>query len=452
MSLAQFALGVRATCRRFETARSATANPASPFARKLRTSWSRSRWKPRSARILKRRQVARTPRQAGDWQALLAFHNDRSGREVVLALAIVVFSAVSPMQRAFAEIRVGAVTCLSGALSTFGVSSAQGARLATEEINAEGGVLGEPLTLLLEDNSSKPGETATIVRKFLSQDHVLAILGDLTSSATMEAAPLAQAAQVPLLTPSATNIAVTKIGDYIFRSCFIDSFTGQAMAQFALTRLAVSQAVILTDVKQDYSIGLSEAIQQYMDKHGGRVLRQISFSSGDTDFRAQLSVAKALRPTVIFLPAYYPEAGLVIRQARQLGLTMAFVGGEGWDSPALIEIAGKAANGCYYVNHFSAQNPSPIVQTFVRTYQEHYNESPDALAALWYDGTKLLAQAIQRAGAKDPRKIRDTLAATKSFPGVTGAISIDANRNAAKPAVVLGIENGETKMLEAINP
>ncbi len=450
--MTQFALGVRATCRRFETARSATANGMFFFARKLRTSLSYFWPRPRFAQIRRRRQVARTPRQAGHWRALPAFHNDRTSWKLVLRLCLVVFSSICPAQRAFAEIRVGAVTCLSGALSTFGVSSAQGARLAAEEINAKGGVLGEPLTLLLEDNSSRAGETATIVRKFLSQDHVLAILGDLTSSATMEAAPLAQAAQVPLLTPSATNIAVTRIGDYIFRSCFIDSFTGQAMARFALNRLAGNQAVILTDVKQDYSIGLSGAIQQYLDEHGGHVLKQISFSSGDTDFRAQLSVAKALRPTVVFLPAYYPEAGLVIRQARQLGLSMPFVGGEGWDSPTLLEIAGKAANGCYYVNHFSAQNPSPVVQAFVRTYQEHYHDRPDALAALWYDGTRLLAQAIQKAGAKDPRKIRDMLAATKSFPGVTGAISIDANRNAAKPAVVLGIENGETKMLEVINP
>jgi branched-chain amino acid transport system substrate-binding protein len=372
--------------------------------------------------------------------------------KLILSVALVFFSLVWGPQKTRAEIRIGAVSCLSGALSTFGVSSIQGARLAAEEINARGGVLGEPLALLVEDNGSKAGETATIVRKFLAQDRVVAILGDLTSSATMEAAPLAQAAKVPLLTPSATNIAITRIGPYIFRSCFTDPFTGQAMARFALDTLHAGQAVILNDVKQDYSIGLSEAIKSYFDGHAGKILREISFSSGDTDFRAQLTAAKVLRPAVVFLPAYYTESGLVIRQARQLGLKMPFVGGEGWDSPAFFEVAGKSADGCYYVNHFSPQDPSPIVQTFVRTYQQHYHTLPDALAALWYDGAKLLAQAVQTAGSQDPTKIRDALAQTKSFPGVTGAITIDENRNAAKPAVILGIENGEPKMVKAVTP
>jgi branched-chain amino acid transport system substrate-binding protein len=353
---------------------------------------------------------------------------------------------------ASAEIRVGAVSCLTGALSTFGVSSIQGARLAAEEINAQGGILGEQLTLVVEDNGSKAGEAATIVRKFLAQDRVVAILGDLTSSATMEAAPLAQAAKVPLLTPSATNLAITQIGNYIFRSCFTDPFTGRVMAKFALDTLGARQAVILTDVKQDYSMGLSEAIKKYFEEQRGKILRQLSFSSGDPDFRAQLSAAKASRPAVIFLPAYYTEAALVIRQARQLGLNMPFVGGEGWDSPTFLEVAGKAADGCFYINHFSAQDPSPAVQTFVGSYQRHFHVLPDALAALWYDGTKLLARAIQMAGAAEPTRIRDALAVIKSFPGVTGTISIDEARNAAKPAVVLGIEHGEVKMVNAVVP
>ena len=351
-----------------------------------------------------------------------------------------------------AATKIGAVTCLSGPLSTFGVSSVQGAKLAAEEINSSGGILGQPLELIVEDNQSKAGEAATAARKFISQDKVVAILGDLTSSSTMEIAPLAQAAKVPLLTPSATNLAITKVGDYVFRSCFIDPFTGQVMARFALDHLKAKRAVILTDVKQDYSVGLSDAIRKYFTQKGGQVLKEISYSSGDVDFRAQLTTAKSLRPDVIFLPGYYTEAGLILLQARQLGITNPFVGGEGWDSPALLQVAGKSADGDFYANHFSAADPDPTVQKFVQSYQAKYHSSPDALAALWYDGARILAQAIQQAGATDAAKVRDALAAIKDFPGVTGKISIDENRNAAKPAVILTIEHGELKLVDHVAP
>jgi branched-chain amino acid transport system substrate-binding protein len=337
--------------------------------------------------------------------------------------------------RAGAEVKVGAVSCLTGELSTFGVSSIQGARLAVDGLNGNGGVLGQKLELLVEDNGSKAGEAATIARKLLTQDHVVAILGDLTSSATMEAAPLAQAAGVPLLTPTATGEEITKIGDYIFRSCFLNSFSGQVMVRFALARFNATRAVVLTDVKQDYSVGLAAVIKAYFQGHGGKDLLELSFSSGDTDFRAQLTRARAFRPDVIFVPAYYPEAGLILRQARQLEIKSRFVGGEGWDSPTLLQVAGKSADGTYYVNHFSAANPKPDVQAFVHGYRQRYGTAPDAPAALWYDGARLVADAISRAGSTDPKKIRDALSATTNFPADTGSISMDANRNPSKPRV-----------------
>ena len=369
-----------------------------------------------------------------------------------LVAAIIFGSACLSATIANAATKIGAVTCLSGPLSTFGVSSVQGAKLAAEEINSSGGILGQPLELVVEDNQSKAGEAATAARKFISQDKVVAILGDLTSSSTMEIAPLAQAAKVPLLTPSATNVAITKIGDYVFRSCFIDPFTGQVMARFALDHLKAKRAIILTDVKQDYSVGLTDAIRKYFTQKGGQILKEISYSSGDVDFRAQLTTAKSLRPDVIFLPGYYTEAGLILLQARQLGITNPFVGGEGWDSPALLQVAGKSADGDFYANHFSAADPDPIVQKFVQSYQAKYHSTPDALAALWYDGARILAQAIQQAGTTDAAKVRDALAAIKDFPGVTGKISIDENRNAAKPAVILTIENGELKLVDHVAP
>jgi branched-chain amino acid transport system substrate-binding protein len=351
-----------------------------------------------------------------------------------------------------AGVRIGAVTCLTGALSTFGVSSVQGAKLAVEDINGSGGLLGEPIELIVEDNGSKAGEAATIARKFISQDKVAAILGDLTSSATMEVAPLAQAAKIPLLTPSATNVAITRIGTYIFRSCFIDPFTGKVMARFALDHLHATRAVLLTDVKQDYSVGVSDAIRNYLTENGGEIIASISYSSGDTDFRTQLTEVRGERPDVIFLPAYYTEAALILRQARQLGISAPFVGGEGWDSPALVQVAGRSADGNYYTNHFSAADPSERVKAFVERYRAKYHATPDALAALWYDGARLLFFAAKRAGSADPEKIRKALASTRDFEGVTGSISIDENRNASKPGVILTIQNGETKMVQQVRP
>jgi branched-chain amino acid transport system substrate-binding protein len=355
-------------------------------------------------------------------------------------------------QSSFGEIKIGAVSCLTGALSTFGVSSIQGAKMAVEEINAAGGTLGQPIQLIVEDNGSKAGETATILRKFISQDKVVAVLGGLTSSSTMEGAPLAQAAKIPLLTPSATNIAVTKIGNYIFRSCFIDPFTGQMMARFALDRLQAKQAILMTDVKQDYSVGLTDAIRLYFSQSGAKILSALSYSSGDTDFRTQLTAVRMAHPEVVFLPGYYTEAALILLQARQLGIRCPFVGGEGWDSPTLVQVAGKAADGNYYTDHFSAADPNPKVQKFVQTYRAKYATLPDALAALWYDGARLLTQAVQRAGSTDPEKVREALAATRDFDGVTGRISIDDNRNASKPGVILEIVNGEPKMVQQITP
>ena len=350
------------------------------------------------------------------------------------------------------KIKVGVVTCLSGGLSTFGVSSVQGATLAAAEINSAGGILNRPLELVIDDNQSKSGETARIVRKFLTQDRVVAILGDLTSSFTMEAAPLAQNAHIPLLTPTATNTAITPIGDFIFRSCFTDPFTGRMMARFALDHLTARRAVIMTDIKQDYSVGVAEALKQYFGANGGQLLEEVSFSSGDTDFRAQLTRLKADRPDVVFLPAYYPEVGLILRQARLLGVTVPFLGGEGWGSPALVQIAGKSADGSFYTDHFSADDTDPRVRQFVTNYENKYHSRPDALAALWYDGTRLMAESITRAGSDSPEKIRDALAQTKGFAGVTGNISLDDQRNATKPGVVLTIQAGTIKMVERVTP
>ena len=251
----------------------------------------------------------------------------------------------------------------------------------------------------------------------------------------------------PLALRQAVQVAVVEEG-----RCFLDEFQGRVIARYAANPLHGRKIAIMTDVKQDYSVGVSLELGSYYRQEGGQVLQEFSFASGDTDFRAQLSSLKSLQPDVVFVPAYYTEAALILRQARQLGIKAPFVGGEGWDSPSLVSVAGKSAEGSFYTNHFSPDDPEPLVQTFVRAYKTKYGAAPDALAALWYDGAGLLADAIRRAGSAEPSKIRDALAKTKNFPGVTGNISLDAERNASKPVVVVTITNGQVKMVQRVEP
>jgi branched-chain amino acid transport system substrate-binding protein len=349
-------------------------------------------------------------------------------------------------------VKIGEVNPITGAIGRYGTTCHQGIQLAIDQANSTGGVLGKKISLLTEDNQSQAGQTSTIVRKFVTQDKVVAIIGDLTSSATLEGGPIAQAAKIPMVTPLATNPKVTEIGDYIFRVCFIDEFQGRVMARFALENLKARKAAILTDTKQDYSVGLSEFFKETFVKGAGEVVRGQSYSSGDTDFRAQLTSLKAANPEVVFVPGYYPEVGIILKQARQLGLTVPFIGCEAWDSPTLLQVAGKAADGCYFSNQFSAGDPSSVVQEFDRIYREKFGNLPDNFAALGYDAAKVVLAAIKRADSTDPVAIREAIAQTKDFPGVSGNITIDALRNASKPVVILAIKNQEVQFFEKVNP
>jgi branched-chain amino acid transport system substrate-binding protein len=357
-----------------------------------------------------------------------------------------------PRAEAQDEIKIGEVNPISGAIGQYGTTCHQGIQLAIEQANQNGGVLGKKIQLLTEDNQSKAGETSTIVRKFVTQDKVAAIVGDLTSSATLEGGPIAQTAKIPMVTPLATNPKVTQIGDYIFRVCFIDEFQGRLMARFALQELKAKKAAILTDTKQDYSVGLSGFFSETFTDGSGIVVRQQSYSSGDTDFRAILTSVKASHPDVVFVPGYYPEVSIILKQARQLGIEVPFIGCEAWDSPTLLAVAGKSADGCYFSNQFSPDDPNSVVQEFGKTYQAKFSARPDNFAALGYDAARVVLDAIKRAGSTEPAAIRDALAQTKAFPGVSGNITMDSNRNASKPAVILAIKEGRIQYFEKINP
>ena len=350
------------------------------------------------------------------------------------------------------EIVIGEYGSLTGTTATFGISTRNGVDMAIAEINAAGGVLGRQVRVIVEDNQGRPEEAQTVVTKLITSDKVVAIIGEVASSRTLAAAPVAQQAGIPMITPSSTNPAVTDVGDYIFRVCFIDPFQGLVMAKFATASLGLTRVAVLRDIKNDYSVGLADVFIENFTQMGGTIVADESYSEGDTDFSAQLTSIRARNPEAIFLPGYYTEVGLVARQMKSLGLAVPLLGGDGWDSPSLIEIGGEALEGSYFSNHYSVEDPSPAIQKFVTDYRAKYGETPDALAGLGYDAAMLLFDAMKRAGTTEPAAVRDALAATKDYPGMTGTITLDANRNAVKPAVVLQIKDGKLVYVETINP
>ncbi len=349
-------------------------------------------------------------------------------------------------------IKVGEYGSLTGSEASFGQSTHKGIQQAVDEINAAGGVLGKKIELHTEDDQSQAGQAATVVRKLISSDGVVALLGEVASSRSLEAAPICQQSGIPMISPSSTNPKVTEVGDYIFRVCFIDPFQGTVMANFATKTVQAHTAAVLTDVKSDYSLGLAKFFKEQFLASGGKIVDEEKYSGGDKDFNAQLTAIKAASPEVVFVPGYYTEVGLIALQARQLGINVPLLGGDGWESPTLIPVGGKALEGDSFSTHFSADNTSPEVQAYLTTYKKRYNETSDAMAPLGYDAMMILADAIKRAGTTDGAKVRDALAATKDFKGVTGNITIDPNRNASKSAVILTITNGAIKYIQTVAP
>ncbi|HEY6217165.1 MAG TPA: ABC transporter substrate-binding protein [Pyrinomonadaceae bacterium] len=339
------------------------------------------------------------------------------------------------------QVIVGYYGDLSGRTSSFGQSTKNGVEMAADEINKAGGINGRTVQIITEDDQGEPNKAATVVTKLINQDKVQALLGEVASSNSLAAAPKAQEAKVPMISPSSTNPAVTQVGDYIFRVCFIDPFQGEVMAKFAANNLKAKRAAILYDFNSDYSRGLYQFFKRSFTSLGGQIVSEQSYTQGDRDFSGQLTAIRAANPDVIYVPGYYGEVGVISNQTKQLGIKAPLLGGDGWDAPQLWQLGGASLNGNYISNHYSVDDPSPAIQKFVADYKARYNVLPDALAALGYDSMKVLADAVKRAGSTENVKLRDAIAQTKDFPGVTGKISIDKDRNAVKPAVVLKLEN-----------
>lgn len=350
-------------------------------------------------------------------------------------------------------IKIGEFASLTGKEATFGVSSHEGTLLAIEEINAAGGVLGRPLQLLTEDDLSKAGEPATVVNKLIARDGVVAVLGEVASSRSLEAAPICQQNKIPMISPSSTNPKVTETGDYIFRVCFIDPFQGTVMANFAANTLKAKKVAVFTDVKSDYSKGLAKYFKEGFAKSGGQIVTELDFNGGDKDFKAQLTAIKSANPDAVFIPGYYTDVALIAIQAKQLGLNVPLFGGDGWESDQLVKIGQDAVEGHYFSTHYAPDVATEKSRNFVEAYKKRFNgKLPDAMAALGYDSALILADAMKRANSAEPTKVRDALAATRDFDGVTGKTTMNANRDATKSAVILQVKDGKFRYVETVSP
>jgi branched-chain amino acid transport system substrate-binding protein len=349
------------------------------------------------------------------------------------------------------EIRIGGVGPLTGEAATFGVSTKNGYDMAVAEWNAKGGVLGKQVKLTFADDKGDPAEGATVFTKLIEQDKSVAIIGTVMSKVSLAGAPICQNAKIPMIATSSTNPKVTEVGDYIFRACFIDPFQGTVGAKFAFEDLKAKTAACIFDVGNDYTKGLSEFFKAKFTALGGQVVGYEGHATGTTDFKAQLTKVLAAKPDVLYVSDYYNDVALIAKQARELGFKGPMLGGDGWDSPKLMEVGGAAVEGCYFTNHYSQDDTSPIVTEFVKNYKAKYNAVPDALAALGYDSTYIMLDAIQRAGSTDGDKIKAALVAT-DLKTVTGQVKFDDHRNPVKSAVIIEIKGGKQTFKTTVNP
>ncbi|WP_378955769.1 ABC transporter substrate-binding protein [Pelosinus sp. sgz500959] len=380
---------------------------------------------------------------------------------VVLAMVALLMTGVLAGcgNSASKDIKIGVLNEMTGGNATFGTSSANGAKMAIKEANAKGGVLGKQLQAVIADNKSEPSESANAMTKLATQDRVVAVTGIFSSSNAIATSSVAEASKLPYMAIGATNPKVTvdektgKVKNYTFRVCFIDPFQGTVGANFVLNTLKLNKAVMLVDSSSDYSKGLASFFKDAFAKGGGSVLAEEAYLQKDQDFKTILTKVKALNPEVIYLPGYYEEVGKIVKQARELGITAPIVGGDGWDSPKLVEIAGPASlNNTYFTNHYAVDDTSATSQAFVAAYKQEYGQAPDAMAVLSYDGTNILIDAIKRANSVEPEKIREALAATKDYPAITGATTLNESHDAVKNAVIIEMKDGKQMFKATVKP
>ena len=356
-------------------------------------------------------------------------------------------------------IKVGANLEMTGGSASYGISSKNAIELAFKEINEKGGINGKQLELVVADNKSEAAEATNAMQKLVSQDNVVAVIGPNLSSSVIAASAINNSAKVLDIAPMATNPYVTvdqasgKTKDFNYRTCFIDPFQGTVMAKFATAELGVGNAAVLIDNSSDYAKGLAQFFKENFVKEGGTVTAEESYLQKDTDFKATLTKIKATNPDFLYVPGYYQEVGLIVKQARELGMNMPIAGGDGWDSAKMPEIAGAAAlNNTYFSSLYSPEDSSDINKNFVAAYEKAYGQKPDVFAALSYDSALLVAEAIKNAGSTEPAKISEAMAKINGFSGVSGSVTFDDKHNPVKSAVILEYKNGAQSLKTKINP
>lgn len=356
-------------------------------------------------------------------------------------------------------IKVGANLEMTGGSASYGISSKNAIELAFKEINEKGGINGKQLELVVADNKSEAAEATNAMQKLVSQDNVVAVIGPNLSSSVIAASAINNSAKVLDIAPMATNPYVTvdqasgKTKDFNYRTCFIDPFQGTVMAKFATAELGVGNAAVLIDNSSDYAKGLAQFFKENFVKEGGAVTAEESYLQKDTDFKATLTKIKATNPDFLYVPGYYQEVGLIVKQARELGMNMPIAGGDGWESAKMPEIAGAAAlNNTYFSSLYSPEDSSDINKNFVAAYEKAYGQKPDVFAALSYDSALLVAEAIKNAGSTEPAKISEAMAKINGFSGVSGSVTFDDKHNPVKSAVILEYKDGAQSLKTKINP
>lgn len=355
-------------------------------------------------------------------------------------------------------IKIGAIGEMTGGNASYGTSMMRGFKLAVKEINANGGVNGKKLVLVEADTKSEPAEAANAMSKLINQDKVPMVAGIFTSSSAIAACNISETAKIPYLAIGATNPSVTLAKDgstnpNTFRVCFIDPFQGTVGANFVTNELKAKKAALYIDNSSDYSKGLADFFKKSFTANGGSIVIEEAYLQKDTDFKAVLTKIKAANPEVIYVPGYYEEVGKIVKQARELGIDVPIVGGDGWDSPKLPEIAGAAAlNNTYFTNHYSADSDSAESKAFVTAFEKEYSQKTDAPAVLGYDGIKLLADAIKRAGSAEPAKVAKALAETKAFSAVTGSLGLNEKHDAVKSVTIIEFKDGKQAYRTTVKP
>jgi len=372
----------------------------------------------------------------------------RFGLAALLLIALVLSGC---SQSGAKSVKIGFIGPLTGDVKTFGESSKNGFNIALEKRGKE--VAGFKIEAVIADDRNDPTEAVNAATKLITQDKVKAIVGSVTSSATIPISVVTNANKTVQITGTATNTKVTvdngKRKEFVFRSCFIDDFQGAVGAKFALNNLKAKTAAIIFDQGNDYTKGLTQVFKANFEAGGGKIVASEAYAKDDTDFSAQLTNIAAKKPDVLYLPDYYQKVSLIGKQARGKGITAVFLGGDGWDSS---ELDFATMEGGYFTNHYSPEDTRPEVQAWVKEYSAKYGSKPDALASLFYDATNMLLDAIEKAKSSDAVKIKDALKETKGFKGVTGTMTLDANGNPVKSAVILQIKGGKQAYVTTVNP